>query len=212
MMGLVEFLNIGPVREVEHNGRTVSTGIYKSPTSATQRIANNNVGLDRQADLKVHGGPHKAVYVYSSEDYRWWEDKLARSLEPGIFGENITTSGIDVTNANVGDRWQVGTATLEVSEPRLPCFKLGVRMGMPRIQKTFANANRPGAYLRVLDEGDVTAGDVINVQPVSPATVTMAEIARIYHDDRDAADSLLDVEGLSDAWRSWAQGILDRRN
>ncbi len=212
MTGKLTSLNVGRIRELEHNGVPVKTAIYKSPTSDPQRLANNYVGEDQQADLKNHGGPHKAVYAYASEDYDWWEKNLDRELPPGTFGENLTTSGIDISNAKVGDRWNIGAAVLEVSEPRIPCFKLGIRMQDGRFQQAFAKANRPGAYLRIITEGEVCVEQTVECTPTSEPTITVAEIARIYNSDRDAAVSLLDVAKLSDAWVEWAQQTIDKRS
>ena len=139
------------VREVEHNGRIVRTGAFKVPTAEPQQVAGVHIGHDVQADTEVHGGEHKAVYAYAEEDYRWWSGQLGRaSWSRACSARNLTTSGIDVTSARVGDRWRVGSTELEVSEPRLPCYKLGIVIGEARFQQRFAAADRPGAYLRII--------------------------------------------------------------
>ncbi|MBN9624378.1 MAG: MOSC domain-containing protein, partial [Actinobacteria bacterium] len=122
-----------------------------------------NLEGDRQADLTVHGGPDKAVYAYAIEETRLWERELGRELGPGAFGENLTTEGVDVSGAVLGERWRIGTTLLEVVQPRLPCFKLGLKMGDPGFLRTFARASRPGAYLKILAEGELGAGDAIEV-------------------------------------------------
>lgn len=210
-------LNVGSIREVDHDGRTVTTGIFKSPTEETLRIAGTNVGPDQQADLDAHGGPDKAIYAYADEDYRWWATELDQPMHAGLFGENLTTIGVDVSNARIGDRWRIGTAELEVSEPRLPCYKLGIRTEIPRIQQRFTKANRPGTYLRIVTEGDVASGDEITVEPAGTTSVTVADIARIYHQrssDRDpvALAALLEVPGLSDPWLAWVRRTLDTKD
>ncbi len=135
-------------------------------------------------------------------------------MPAGLFGENLTTAGVDVSNARIGDRWMIGGAQLEVSEPRLPCYKLGIRTGIPRIQQRFTKAGRPGTYLRIIDEGDVTVGDAITVESSDTTSVTVSDIARLYHQrsgDRDpvAVAALLDVPGLSDPWLAWVRRTLD---
>jgi len=122
-----------------------------------------NLDGDEQADRSVHGGPDKAVYAYAIEETRAWEAEVGRELGPGAFGENLTTEGIDVSGALLGERWQVGTTLLEVVQPRLPCFKLGLRMNDPSFVRRFAHASRPGAYLRIVQEGDLGAGDTVAV-------------------------------------------------
>ena len=136
------------------------------------RVEGVNVAGDDQGDRRVHGGPDKAVYAYASEDVRHWATELDRELPPGTFGENLRTGGRDVTNALVGERWRIGTTLLEVVQPRLPCFKLGLRMGDPSFVRTFGRASRPGAYLRIIDEGELAAyaGEVARVQ-LSPSQV-----------------------------------------
>jgi MOSC domain-containing protein YiiM len=161
--GKVLSVNIGTVRDFEYSGRPAKSAIWKSP--AVGRIAARGVNLagDDQADRKAHGGPDKAVYAYAIEDVRGWEQEIGRSLANGEFGENLTTEGIEVNNALVGERWKIGTTVLEVSEPRIPCWRLGVRMNDKRFPRRFSGALRPGAYLRIVVEGDVGTGDEIRV-------------------------------------------------
>ena len=127
-------------------------------------MRHDNLDGDRQADLTVHGGPDKAVYAYAIEETRIWEEELGRELGAGAFGENLTTEGVDVSGAVIGERWRVGTTLLEVVQPRFPCFKLGVRMDDPGFVRTFAHASRPGAYLRILEEGELGAGDAVSIE------------------------------------------------
>src|SRR5688572_18042861 len=147
--GKVLSVNVGSVREFEYNGRPAKSAIWKFPASG--RIAARGVNLDGddQADRAAHGGFDKAVYAYAVEDARLWEREIGRPLTYGEFGENLTTEGIDVNNALVGERWGIGTAILEVSEPRIPCWRLGVRMNDQMFLRRFIEASRPGTYLRI---------------------------------------------------------------
>src|SRR5271154_5637208 len=156
-------VNVGRPRAVDNRQRSVLTAIWKAPVEGRVPVRGVNLDGDEQADRSVHGGPDKAVYAYAIEETRAWEAEVGRELGPGAFGENLTTEGIDVSGSLLGERWRVGTALLEVVQPRLPCFKLGLRMGDPSFVKRFALASRPGAYLRILEEGDLGAGDEVAV-------------------------------------------------
>jgi MOSC domain-containing protein YiiM len=166
---------------------------------------------DRQVDLRVHGGAHKAVYAYGTEDYDWWAAQLERETEPGLFGENLTVSGLDASHAEIGERWRVGSTLLEVSEPRQPCSKLGAKMGDPRFVKTFARALRLGAYLRVIEPGDVGAGDGVEVVERPGHGVTIETLGRIAFGDRDLIDAALEAPALSPPWRDWLEGRRKRK-
>ena len=157
-------VNVGLPKPVPTGTRTVETAIWKRPVEGRVAVRGVNLDGDRQADLSVHGGRDKAVYAYAIEETRLWEEELGRELGAGAFGENLTTEGVDVSGALLGERWRVGTALLEVVQPRLPCFKLGLRMGDPLFVRRFARASRPGAYLRIVDEGELGAGDAITVE------------------------------------------------
>jgi MOSC domain-containing protein YiiM len=197
-------VNVARMRLVQIGGQTVKTGIYKHPVEGRVDLHDEQVGSDRQADYSVHGGHDKAVYAYASEDYAWWAGELGIDTPPGLFGENLTTAGVDLSGAEVGQRWRVGTAELEVSEPRFPCAKLGFKMGDPRFVKTFAKALRPGAYLRIAEEGEIGAGDEIEVLPAPGHGVTMQLVARAVLGERDLAPRLLEAPALSEQWREWA--------
>ena len=205
MAGVVESVNVGTPREVRWRGQTVTTAIWKSPVQGRVRVRGVNVDGDRQANLEVHGGVDKALYAYAAEDQEWWSGQLGREVPPGSFGENLTLRGIDVSGALVGERWLVGGTLLEVSQPRIPCFKLGIRMGSQRFPRWFAAAGRPGAYLRIRSEGEVAAGDPVEVVHRPGHGLTVAEVLRIYHDDHAAAARLLEVPELADSWRQWAR-------
>src|SRR4051794_18098425 len=159
-------------------GRPVMSGIVKEPVEGRVRVAGEQVEGDQQADRRVHGGPDKAVYAYASEDTAWWSNELVRELPPGMFGENLTTEGLDVSGALVGERWRIGELELEVCQPRLPCFKLGLRFGDPRMLKRFAEAERPGAYLRIVTPGVIGAGDAIEVVSRPDHDVSVRLVAR----------------------------------
>ena len=196
-------VNVGAIRPISYRGKRVMTGIFKEPVSERVSVRGVNVDGDQQADRKVHGGDDKAVYAYSREDYEWWEGQLSRAMEPGTFGENLTTTGMDLNAAVIGERWRIGSALLEVSEPRFPCFKLGVKMGTQRFVKRFAKARRPGTYLRIAEEGELGAGDAIEVVGQPGHGVTIGEFAEAYLGDRDGLERILEAEQLSDSWRAW---------
>jgi MOSC domain-containing protein YiiM len=178
-MARIESVNVGgALRTVEWQGRTVTTGIWKSPVDGRVAIRGVNLDGDRQADLRVHGGPDKAVYAYAVEDYEWWSDELGMPVAHATFGENLTTSGVDLDGSVIGTRWRVGTAELEIAQPRLPCFKLNIRMDDPEFKQRFAAAERFGAYLRVITEGDVGRGDAIEIVHPPAAGITVRELAR----------------------------------
>ena len=197
-------VNVGPIEEVEHHGRRVTTGIFKQPVAGRVAVRGVNLDGDDQADRESHGGPERAVYAYAAEDLAWWETELGRVVSPGAMGENLTTSQIDVTGALVGERWSVGSAVFQVTSPRVPCFKLGIRMGDPRFQLRFARAGRPGAYLRIVQFGDVAAGDPIEVLHRPDHEVTVGLVARAFHDDHSLAPLLLGAPELASGWREWA--------
>jgi len=167
-----------PAQLSVRRGRPMMSAIAKSPVEGRVRVAGVNVAGDDQADRRVHGGPDKAVYAYAAEDTAWWAAELGRPLEPGMFGENLTTEGVDVSGALVGERWRVGTVELEVCQPRLPCAKLGLRFGDPRMVKRFGQAGRPGAYLRIVREGELGAGDEVVVSGKPEHDVTVALVSR----------------------------------
>jgi MOSC domain-containing protein YiiM len=155
-------VNVAQLRTLTVNGRELQTGIFKQPVEG--RIAVGELGLegDVQADKRVHGGVDQAVYAYAIEDVEWWESELGRELGPGFFGENLTLRGIDVNGAEPGDRWRAGGVTLEVTFPRQPCQKLATKVGDRKFGKRFVKAGRPGTYLRVVEAGELAAGDPVS--------------------------------------------------
>jgi MOSC domain-containing protein YiiM len=203
MSGLVLSVNVSEVRTVEYRGAAVTTGIFKTPVKGRIPISGVNLRGDDQADRQNHGGKTRAAYAYAQEDYAWWEQALSRVLPPGKFGENLTLRGIDVTRALVGERWRVGTAELQVTSPRVPCYKLAMTMEDPTFVKRFAQALRPGAYLSILNEGHVAAGDPVEVLWRPSHKLTLEEMARIYLFQPSRAGEML-VPELPDDWRAWA--------
>jgi MOSC domain-containing protein YiiM len=171
-------VNVGrPAQLSVRRGRPLMSAIGKAPVEGRVRVAGVNVEGDDQADRRVHGGPDKAVYAYASEDAAFWAAELGRELGPGAFGENLTTNGLDVSGAVVGERWRIGSVEFEVCQPRLPCNKLALRMGEPLMVKRFAQASRPGAYLRIVAEGSLGAGDAVDVLSRPLHGITVREVS-----------------------------------
>jgi MOSC domain-containing protein YiiM len=203
--GIVESLNVGVPRPVEVDGGTVLTAIWKHPVAGRVALRGVNLDGDDQADRTVHGGPDKAVYAYAREDIDWWEDELQRKLGTAPFGENLTVRGLPVSEAVIGERWTLGSALLQVAQPRLPCFKLGLRMGDPRFLRRFAQANRPGAYLRVLRVGEMAAGDEIEVTNRPAHGVTSALVSRVLLGEGQLLAAALQATELPTELRAWIQ-------
>ena len=200
-------VNVGLPRAVTWRGKTITTGIYKQPVSGRVRIRPLNLEGDRQADLRVHGGPDKAVYAYPSESYELWSrERPDLDFGPGRFGENLTTQGILDDDVAVGDRFRVGTAELIVTQPRLPCFKLGIKMGSDEFVTEFLERGLYGFYLAVLREGEVEAGDPIVELDRDPHRFGVTEVARLYLDGRDDAEGMrraVELDVLPESWRSY---------
>jgi MOSC domain-containing protein YiiM len=207
--GSLASVNVGRPRTVAWGISGVTSGIWKQPVGGRVAVRGVNLEGDDQADRTVHGGPDKAVYAYAVDDYRLWRVELGRDLAPGTFGENLTVDGLDVSGALIGERWQIGSAIFEISQPRVPCYKLGIRMDDSRFPRRFAAAERPGAYLRIVREGSVGAGDGVSVIYRPQHGLTAALVSRAYHADRSLVPRLLDVPELSASWRDWAQKILE---
>jgi MOSC domain-containing protein YiiM len=203
IVGRVVSLNVGSVREVAYRGKTRTTAIWKDPTPGRLGVHRDGVVGDHQADPKFHGGPRKAVYAYSMEDTRWWENELGTAIRAATFGENLTLEGISINDAVLGEQWRVGGAMLEVTQPRFPCWKLGLRMGDPKFPRRFLAAGRAGTYLSVVEEGEVGAGDPVTVvsQPAHPVTVGL--IAHLNHADRALALVLLEAAEAGITPQEW---------
>ncbi len=196
-------LNVGGARHLDWQGRHVTTGIWKSPVAGRIALRGVNFAGDDQADRTVHGGPDKAVYAYAREDYDYWRDEEGMDAQPALFGENLTTEGIDLASAIVGERWTVGSTVLEVAQPRLPCYKLGIRVGDATFLKRFLAAQRVGAYLRAIQEGDIGTGDEIEVIARPAHGITLRNMVQALHDP-DRADALRVVPRLPEFWRKVA--------
>lgn len=198
-------LNVGRPRLVMWEGRAVSTGIFKTPVAGRVMLRTLNLDGDRQADLSVHGGPSKAAYVYPSEHYGYWRDELPGTELPwGVFGENFTTEGLDESTVNIGDRFRLGAAEVLVTEPRMPCYKLGIRFGRTDMLRRFLASGRTGFYLSVVREGEAGAGDEIELLGRDENRVTVADITRLYARDGGDFETMrraLAVEALPDKWR-----------
>ena len=208
--GKVLSVNVGKAREFDYHGRPARSAIWKSPVVGRITVRGVNLAGDDQADRKAHGGPDKVVYAYAIEDARWWEKQIGRALAHGEFGENLTIEGIEVNDALVGERWQIGTTVLEVSEPRIPCWRLGVRMNDEKFPRRFTEALRAGSYFRLIVEGDVGAGDEIRVVEKPNHDLTIRDVFRIYTRDRAEVERLLAVPQMSESWRRWAADFLQK--
>jgi MOSC domain-containing protein YiiM len=206
--GAVRSVNVGRPRRVDWLGRRVQSAIWKEPVDGPVRVDGVNLDGDDQADRRVHGGPDKAVYAYAVEDYDWWAASTG-PLAPGTFGDNLTTVGLDLTGSHIGDRWRVGTAVLEVAQPREPCFKLGMRMGDEHFPGRFAAAGRPGAYLRIVEPGVIGAGDAIVIEPAARPAVRIGDLAKGDLDEA-ALRRIADDERVPHGWRRAAQRALGR--
>jgi MOSC domain-containing protein YiiM len=209
-IGQLVSVNVGRPREFEYNGRPAKSAIWKSPVTGRVQARGVNLEGDEQADRKAHGGPDKAIYAYAIEDSHWWEKELGRSIQYGEFGENLTTQGIDVNNALVGEQWEIGTVVLEVSEPRVPCWRLGVRMDNQMFVRRFTEALRPGTYLRIIGEGDLGAGDELRVIHRPDHDLTIRDVFRIYTRDRAEIERLIAIPQMSDSWKKWAATLLQK--
>lgn len=207
-------VNVGLPRVVMYNGDPVSTGIFKTPVIGRVMLRTLNLDGDRQADLSVHGGPTKAVYVYPSEHYEYWKSELPKMALPcGMFGENFTSAGLFKSELNIGDKFSVGSAVVMVTEPRMPCYKLGIRFGRPDIVKRFLASERTGFYFAVLQEGEVGAGDPIELIESSEHSVRVSDITQLYIREKHNVGLLhraIEVEALPESWRSYFQHRLEK--
>lgn len=185
-------------------GRSLRSSIDKAAVTGPVAVLSTHLDGDEQADPMQHGGSDKAVYAYASEDLAWWSAELGRDLQPGAFGENLTTQGLDLRAGVIGEQWLVGTALLQVTEPRTPCWKLGMRMGDASFPRAFARARRPGVLLRVLREGHLQVGDRLEVSNAPAHGVTAADVTAMYLGRRFDAARVLAAPELAAHWQSWA--------
>jgi MOSC domain-containing protein YiiM len=207
-------VNVGRPRLVMWRGEAVSTGIYKKPVAGRVMLRRLNLDGDRQADLAVHGGPTKAAYVYPAEHYEFWRAELPGvELPYGMFGENFTAEGFSEEAVRIGDRFRLGGAEVMVTEPRMPCYKLGIKFGSPEILKRFLQSGRTGFYLAVVREGEVGAGDEFELVERGGGEVTVADITRLYASDRDDFATMrraLEVEALPESWKEHFRQRLEK--
>lgn len=204
-------VNVGLPREVTWKGRTVLTGIFKEPVEGRVRLRSLNLDGDRQADLTVHGGVDKAVYAYSIGHYDYWRRELPDiNLPWGMFGENLTTEGLSEDVVNIGDRFRIGTAEVIVTQPRLPCYKLGIKFGRADMVKRFLASRLTGIYFSVVQEGEVGTGDTVELLSQDGNHVTVADITRLYvreTADLDLLHRAIQVQALPTGWRDYFQQL-----
>ena len=207
-------VNVGLPRVVMSSGDPVSTGIFKEPVVGRVMLRTLNLDGDRQADLSVHGGPSKAVYAYPSEHYDYWKHELPEMKLPwGMFGENFTIGGLFETELHIGDKLRVGSAVVIVTAPRMPCYKLGIKFGRSDIVKRFLASERTGFYFAVLQEGEVGAGDPLELIEKSEGSVKVIDITRLYTREKHNVGLLrraIETEALPESWRSYFQHRLEK--
>lgn len=207
-------VNVGLPRAVHWKGQIVSTGIFKQPVTGRVAVRALNLDGDAQADLSVHGGPDKAVYAYPAEHYAFWRAELpGTALEWGAFGENLTISGLHEGAVNLGDLFRVGTALLRATQPRLPCYKLGVKFGRDDIVKRFLHAGRYGVYFAVVEEGEAGAGDLVEQVYRDPSGIRVTDIARLYVSDKHNTSLMqraLEHQWLPAVWRDYFRKRIER--
>ncbi|HEV8720156.1 MAG TPA: MOSC domain-containing protein [Candidatus Binatia bacterium] len=200
-------VNIGLPRVVMSNGDPVSTGIFKEPVAGRVMLRALNLDGDRQADLSVHGGPSKAVYAYPSEHYEYWKHEFPEMKLPwGMFGENFTTARLLESELNIGDKFRVGSAIVMATEPRMPCYKLGIRFGRSDVVKRFLASERTGFYFAVLQEGDVGVGDPVELIERSKDSFKLSDTTALYTHEKHNVGLLrraIEVGALPESWKSY---------
>ncbi len=209
-------VNVGLPRQVLWKGKTVSTGIFKEPVQGEVMVRSLNLDGDRQADLTVHGGVDKAVYAYPVEHYAYWQSEFPdMSLAWGMFGENLTIEGLLEDQVNIGDRFRIGTAEVMVTQPRMPCYKLGIKFGRTDMVKRFLDRRLTGFYFSVLQEGVVRAGNTIKRIDQDEQNLTVADVTRLYAreiDDLDLLHRTLEVQALPASWRDYFRRQLEKQS
>jgi len=207
-------VNVGLPREVTWRGKTVTTGIFKTAVDGPIELRHHNLEGDKQADLSVHGGPTKAAYVYPLQHYEYWRKELPELDYPwGSFGENFTVHGIDEESVTIGDEFRVGAAKVVVTEPRMPCFKLGIRFGRADMVKRFLVSQRTGFYFGVVEEGQVQAGDELELLKKHPDQLSVADVTRLYSTEKTNEKLLkkaISVLALPQSWRGYFEHQLDK--
>ena len=207
-------VNVGLPLEIDWNGKTVRTGIFKTAIEGPVEVRRHNLEGDGQADLSVHGGPTKAVYVYPTEHYAYWKKELSDDdLNCGSFGENFTVEGVDEESVCIGDEFRVGAATLVVTEPRMPCFKLGIEFGRADMVKRFLKSQRSGFYFGVVEEGRVPAGGELKRQNRHQDDLSVADVMRLYTTEKGNIALLskaVSVSALPESWRGYFEHQLEK--
>jgi MOSC domain-containing protein YiiM len=207
-------VNVGQPREVVWKGQTVVTGIFKEAVKGRIAVRRLNLEGDRQADLTVHGGLDKAIYAYPQEHYSFWGEQFPEMELPwGIFGENLTLTGLLEDTVHIGDHFKVGSAKLMVTQPRVPCYKLGIKFGRDDILKRFLQSGMTGFYFSVLEEGEVAAGDPISLWHCDEHRIKVADIVRLYRQDKynlDLMRRVVAVEALAEVWRDYFQQRIEK--
>ena len=204
-------INVGLPRDVKWRGKVVRTSIFKAPVSGRVRVMRLNVEGDQQSDLSVHGGVEKAVYAYPSEHYAFWRNEIASTDFPwGAFGENLTTEGLLEDRIHIGDRYRAGSTEFIVTQPRTPCFKLGIRFNRPDMVKRFLRSGRVGFYLAVVQEGDIGAGDSLDLVAEDNSHITVADVVGLYAADAANQDLLRRASELSALPESWREYFRER--
>src|SRR5437773_3008855 len=207
-------VNVGRPQDIEWKGRTVHTGIWKDPVRGRCRVGRLNLDGDGQGDVAGHGGEQRAVFVYQIESYRYWQEQLRRTdFVHGQFGENFTIEGLPDDVLCIGDRYQIGSAVFEVTQPRVTCYRVGIRMNEPRMPALLTSSGRPGFYFRVLQEGEVGPGDEITKVGEASERMTVAEINALLYSSshpRELLERALRIEALPSGWRSSFEALLKR--
>ncbi|HEX6546426.1 MAG TPA: MOSC domain-containing protein [Bryobacteraceae bacterium] len=208
MTGRILSVNVGQPRQVEVGNSLVLTSIFKSPVEGRVGVRPHNIEGDRQSDLTVHGGPNKAVYCYPHEHYEYWRQQLPNiDLPYAVFGENLTTEGFTEDAVFIGDQFRVGSAILQVTQPRMPCFKLAIRFGRADMVKLFWKSGRPGIYFSIVEEGDLAAGDIVERVSEGREGISVADVVRLYRGDETNPDVLARAlrSPLSGSWKEELQ-------
>ena len=211
--GTLVSVNVGMPKDVSWQGKTVFTGVFKDPVSGPRRVRKLNVDGDGQGDVAGHGGEQRAVFVYQLDSYRYWEQELGRNdFVDGQFGENFTIEGLSDDEVCIGDRYQIGTAVFEVTQPRVTCYRVGIRMNDPRMPALLVSHRRPGFYFRVLQEGEVQAGDEIIKLASGPEQMTVAEVNALLYlpgHPRQQLLRALRIPALSPGWQASFRALLE---
>ena len=213
VVGTLLSVNVGMPKDVPWQGKTVFTGVFKDPVTGPRRVRKLNVDGDGQGDLAGHGGEQRAVFVYQIDSYRYWERELGRNdFVYGQFGENFTVEGLSDDEVCIGDRYRIGTAVFEVTQPRVTCYRVGIRMNDPRIPALLVSHRRPGFYFRVLEEGEVQAGDEIVKLASGPEQMTVAEVDALLYlpgHPRQQLLRALRIPALSPGWQASFRALLE---